>query len=241
MKLTVLTIALLTAVGSAAPAPEADPWCLRPGQSCWKAKREAEPWCLRPGQSCWKVKRAAEAFTEALQSSGELLARSPEAEISNLPGGAAFAAKRSLEELAQLIALTEGDPEAFYASLGFDDGEAGEDGGKVEKRQRPPTKWCLRPGQSCWKREAEADDNDKRWCLRPGQSCWKAKRVAEAVAEAVGEADVEILSVAKREAEADADDNAKRWCLRPGQSCWKAKRDLSAIGVVAREIIAALE
>jgi hypothetical protein len=211
MKLTLVVLTTLAAGVLAAPAPEAEPWCYRPGQGCWKAKRtaEAEPWCYRPGQGCWKVKRVAEAFTDAVQSAGGLATRA-------LPDDAAFAAQQALEELAQIIALTEDDPEAFFAGLGEDKTDAKE------------------------KREAVAEaDNDKRWCYRPGQGCWKAKRAAEAVAEALS-GEIAVDGFAKRDAEPSAEENARRWCYRPGQGCWKAKRDLSAIGVMARDVMAAL-
>ena len=222
MKLTLFALTTMAAGVLAAPAPEAEPWCYRPGQGCWKAKRtaEAEPWCYRPGQGCWKVKRVAEAFSEAVQSAGGLATRSAEPE-PYLPDGAAAAAQQSLEELAQIIALTAEDPEGFFNGLNPEGGDEGKD-------KRAPAK-----------REAGAD-NDKRWCYRPGQGCWKAKRAAEAVAEAIGEATIEIAGFAKRDAEPSAEENARRWCYRPGQGCWKAKRDLSAIGAAARDIVAAL-
>lgn len=77
MKFTLAAMALMASTALATPSLSAEPWCERPGQSCWKAKRaagavldvvghentarapEAEPWCERPGQSCWKAKREA--------------------------------------------------------------------------------------------------------------------------------------------------------------------------------------
>jgi hypothetical protein len=218
---------------------------------------------MRPGQSCWKVKRAAEAFTESIQTSGTIKERSPEAELSNLPGGAAYMAKRTLNELANLIALHDNDPVSFYTQLELEN-HFEEDSDGNEKREALPEPWCLRPGQSCWKREAEAEDpvaKDKRWCLRPGQSCWKAKRAAEAVLDVVGR-EAEALedkpfapalarsanpepwclrpgqSCWKREADAEPE---PQWCMRPGQSCWKAKRDIQSMQVAARAVLTALE
>jgi hypothetical protein len=252
---------LLALVGMAAAAPE------------------ATPWCIRPGQPCWKVKRAAEAFTESLSSSnaGGLLARAPEA-AGGMAGRAAFAAKRSLGELAQYLALTQEDPYSYYTAFGFEDEDASAEETSTEEKRDEDKRWCMRPGQPCWKRDAEANpeavQEDKRWCMRPGQPCWKAKRAAEAVldidAGAVAKREAETEDKrwcmrpgqpcwkAKREAEAEAvaEDKRwcmrpgqpcwkrsedKRWCMRPGQPCWKAKRDLVAAQAVARDIIADLE
>lgn len=269
-------------------AEEEKRWCMRPGQSCWKAKREAEaeadPWCMRPGQSCWKRAAAADAFAEAIHTSGGLEARTPAAISSNFPGGAAHYAKRSINELANLIALAENDPETFYSQLELEnqfladseDADAGDDDSnddgktddsKEEKRsgetKREPQPWCMRPGQSCWKRDAESEpeaeaepwcmrpgqscwkqkraEEDKRWCMRPGQSCWKAKRAAEAVVDALREREAEPIEAKPFDPAYFAKRDAEPWCMRPGQSCWKAKRDMEAMHVVAREIIEAFE
>lgn len=295
MRFTLTTLAVMATVAMAAPAAEAEAWCERPGQSCWKrdedggstqnapsddwcerpgqscwfAKRdaEAEAWCERPGQSCWKVKRAAEAFAESISSSGRLETRAPEAELSNLPGGAEFKAKRSVDELAHLVALSRRSPDAYYNNLELEARFAA-DSDLTVKRDALPAPWCERPGQSCWKRSAEADADaaaeDKRWCERPGQSCWKAKRAAEAVLDIVGAQETRDLdkksfdpefskrsaeawcerpgqSCWKRDAEANAEAEAEAWCERPGQSCWKARRDLHAIRIAAREVVDSLE
>ncbi|KAH7134079.1 hypothetical protein EDB81DRAFT_90582 [Dactylonectria macrodidyma] len=251
----------------ASPAAEAvtedKRWCMRPGQSCWKAKRDAEDkrWCMRPGQSCWKAKRAAEAFAEAIGTSGGLQARDAAADLSNLRGGAAFTAKRAVNELANTAAATEDDPFAYYFGLGLDK-EFHADSDDKGKRDALPAPWCMRPGQSCWKNkrdanpeaDAEAVAEDKRWCMRPGQSCWKAKRAAEAVLEAVGSDDEDLddkpfdpAYFAKRDAQPwcmrpgqscwKRDASPEPWCMRPGQSCWKAKRDVTAMRTVARSIV----
>ncbi|KAF4456142.1 pheromone precursor 1, partial [Fusarium albosuccineum] len=178
----------------AIPEPNADAealaelnkrWCIWPGQPCWKNKRDASPepepeadkaelskrWCWWPGQPCWKVKRAAEAFSESIHSSGGLQARDAEAEFSNAEGGAAFKAKRDVNELANLIALAaRGDPAEYFASL------------KLERQFHPDS-------ESKTKRDASPDaaQKDKRWCWWPGQPCWKAKRAADAVLDAVAD------------------------------------------------------
>lgn len=248
MKFSLAALAIAVTAVMAAPAPEA----------------EAEPWCLRPGQGCWKVKRAADAFAEAIHSSGGLTERSPAAEWSNQVGGAAYMAKRNINELANLIALAQNDPESFYQQLALENqlDQDTDDTTTNEKRSAEPAPepWCLRPGQGCWKRNADPVSEDKRWCLRPGQGCWKAKRAAEAVLAVVGRgADEDIESkpfnpayFAKRDAEPwclrpgqgcwkrDAEANPEPWCLRPGQGCWKAKRDMLAMRSVAMEIVNSL-
>ncbi|KFA76124.1 hypothetical protein S40288_00271 [Stachybotrys chartarum IBT 40288] len=221
-------------------------------------------WCVRPGQPCWKVKRAAEAFAEAISDAGPLEARAPEADVGIMAGRAAFAAKRSLTDLSNLLARSTDnlglakDKRAPQNPWCTRPGQPcwfteGEDEPATEKRS-PQNPWCTRPGQPCWFTDGETNpestEADKRWCTRPGQPCWKAKRAAEAVLAA--NADME-----KREAEADADADAEawctrpgqpcwkkrqaRWCTRPGQPCWKAKRDLEAVHAIARDLIADLE
>ncbi|KAL2201618.1 hypothetical protein CC79DRAFT_1281974 [Sarocladium strictum] len=201
----------------AAPSPE--PWCDKKGQSCGKRDVAVEldaRWCDKKGQSCWKRDAAAEAFAEAIASSGGILARSPESDFSNAPGGASYYAKRQLNELAGLVALTTRDPEAFYASLGLEnrfyadtEGELAakfkrDDASPWNKRTALPEAepWCDKPGQPCWKVRRDADPEAEPWCDKPGQSCWKNKR---------------------------AEENDKRWCDKKGQSCWKAKRAAEAV------------
>lgn len=243
MKFTLAALAIAATAVMAAPAPEAEP----------------EPWCLRPGEGCWKVKRAAEAFAEAISSSGGISERSPAAEYSNQYGGAAYMAKRHLNEVANLIALSQNDPVSFYKQLELENQlDHDTEGDKNEKRDASPAPepWCLRPGEGCWKRGADAVSEDKRWCLRPGEGCWKAKRAAEAVLAIVGRDAENVDSkpfapayFAKRDAEPwclrpgegcwkrSADANPEPWCLRPGEGCWKAKRDILAMRSAAMEII----
>ncbi len=195
------------------------------------ANADPEPWCQIRGQSCWKVKRAAEAFTNALQSSGPLV-ESREAHFSNAPGGAAYHAKRSVDQLSSLIALSQRDATDFYSGLKLEE-QFHPDTEEVETHDNAPEKrWCQIRGQSCWKhkrsevetRDPEAHENDKRWCQIRGQSCWKAKRAAEAVVNAIDSAhearDVPFDPAAR------AKRDANPWCQIRGQSCWK--RDASA-------------
>ena len=231
------------------PAVQDKRWCERPGQSCWKARRDAaaNAWCERPGQPCWKVKRAAEALFASIDTSGGLEARSAAGDISNMPGGLAFKAKRAVDELAHLVSLSEHDPEHFYNGLELEKHfEPDSEADSVVKRDGLPAPWCERPGQSCWKRDAEADAhaaaNDKRWCERPGQSCWKARRAAEAVLEVVGSGEEESVDMEARGFDPEfAKRDAEAWCERPGQSCRRARRDLYAVRNAAEGVLAALE
>ncbi|KID90822.1 pheromone precursor [Metarhizium guizhouense ARSEF 977] len=246
MHIASIVLALAAAGAYAAPAPAA----------------EASPWCWRPGQPCWKVKRVAEAFSESIKSSGALKERTPEAEYSNSPGGAAYTIKRSLNELAHVASLTAREPAEYYRDLGLETRFAADEG--LDKRDavaEDKRQWCWQPGQPCWK--------DKRWCGAPGQPCWKAKRAAEAVINEIrdmSKRDEEgdappfnpghqgghfpaicngpnILCLkTKREASPEANPEASpQWCWRPGQPCWKAKRDLHALDLAARNIVESLE
>ncbi|KYK56087.1 hypothetical protein DCS_08053 [Drechmeria coniospora] len=238
----------LAAVGSAAPAPE--------------------PWCTRPGSGCWKVKRSVEVFSRAIRSSGGLEARSPEADFSNAPGGVAYAVKRAVDHLANVLALSSDNPEQYYKELGLEKEFEPDSGGKV-KREALPNPWCTRPGSGCWKKrdatavqkrscagaasvcwedDGETSTEEKRWCTRPGSGCWKAKRAADAVLEAIGDDDNEALEAAFDPAASHSHSGARKreaspepWCTRPGSGCWKVKRDLEAIRAAARSISAALE
>lgn len=255
MKFTVATAAFMATSAMAAPsaepwcrykgqscwkreaAPKAEPWCHMKGQSCWKAKREAEakadPWCHMKGQSCWKRAAAADAFAEAIMTSGGLKERTAEAEFSNAPGGAAFKAKRQLNELAALVARTEEDPEGYYAALGLEDEFDGDTEGQDDaattddtKEKRDASPWCHMKGQSCWKRSAIPEPEAEPWCHMKGQSCWKRDANPDAEAEAWCRYKGQSCWKVKR-SEAEAYD--KRWCHMKGQSCWKAKRAAEAV------------
>ncbi|KAK0631670.1 hypothetical protein B0T14DRAFT_415160 [Immersiella caudata] len=214
------------------------------------ANPDAEPepqWCSRPGQSCWKVKRAADAFVEAIHTSGGLAARDESGSQD------AFIAKRQVDSLALAIAAAQHNPYAYYHGLSLGT-QFTPEGSTTEKRDaEPEAQWCSRPGQSCWKRDANPQwcsrpgqscwkqkrDAEPQWCSRPGQSCWKAKRAAGAVISAIegGEHQARAMPfnpetrVSKREADAEAS------CNSPGGACTFATRDLHAILNVARGII----
>ncbi|RKK82553.1 hypothetical protein BFJ69_g3130 [Fusarium oxysporum] len=158
------------------PAPEAENeprWCLWRGQPCWKkTKRDAtpEPWCLWRGQPCWKAKRdAGQALSNALHATRSLDTRSADApSTAHLPRDAAHKAKRSIVELANLIALSaRGSPEEYFKSLELE------------------TFFPDAAPNATAKRDLNTLQEDKRWCMWRGQPCWKAKRAAEAVLDAV--------------------------------------------------------
>ncbi|KAI3398033.1 hypothetical protein diail_9896 [Diaporthe ilicicola] len=202
MRVSTIAVAALSAVSANAIAiavAEANP--------------SPEAWCQWKGQGCWKVKRAAEAFTDALHSSGEYK-ESRAADISNHPGGAAYHAKRSFEELASLVASAFPDPESFYSTLHLE-GQFGPDSNLTEAEAdgpAPPSiaardeataidpRWCQWKGQGCWKREAAP------WCQWKGQGCWKR-----------------AVEMSPREAEANP------WCVWKGQGCWKRADDSNAV------------
>lgn len=229
-----------------APAPqpeadaEADPWCLFRGEGCWKEKREAAPqpeadpeaWCLFRGEGCWKVKRAAYAFANALRSVGAPK-ESRSAEVSNMQGGAAYNAKRAIEDIGSMLAGTTSSPAEFFQKLAILEHFHGDSDlltaleseassatnitrrsaeTTVELTQREETdntrRWCLFRGEGCWKRDAAP------WCLFRGEGCWKRSVPMEA-----------------REAEADP------WCLFRGEGCWK--RDETTTTLEARSAEAA--
>ncbi|KAF3762650.1 hypothetical protein M406DRAFT_333020 [Cryphonectria parasitica EP155] len=213
-----------------APAadPEADPWCLFHGEGCWKEKREAAPapeadpeaWCLFHGEGCWKVKRAVYAFANAIRGAAGI-PESRSAEISNMRGGAAYNAKRAVQDIATMMAGRTSEPPEFLKQLfilehfGPDanitafgppptDADAApistDDDSTTTKRDADAEPWCLFHGEGCWKREEtalqardEASDATRRWCLFHGEGCWKR--------------------------------DAAPWCLFHGEGCWKRSEE----------------
>lgn len=206
----------------AAPEPEADaeadPWCLFRGEGCWKEKREAAPvaeadpeaWCLFRGEGCWKVKRAAYAFANAIRSAGAIK-ESRAAEVSNMQGGAAYNAKRAIEDIGSALAGRTDSPVEFFKKLAIlkhfhpdvnftiptattNLTRRAVEGVELAEREETDNtrRWCLFRGEGCWKRDAAP------WCLFRGEGCWKRSVPMEA-----------------REAAADP------WCLFRGEGCWK--------------------
>jgi hypothetical protein len=122
------------------------------------------------GQPCWKAKRdAGQALSNALHATRSLDTRSADApSTAHLPRDAAHKAKRSIVELANLIALSaRGSPEEYFKSLELE------------------TFFPDAAPNATAKRDLNTLQEDKRWCMWRGQPCWKAKRAAEAVLDAV--------------------------------------------------------
>ncbi|KAK3947742.1 hypothetical protein QBC32DRAFT_76119 [Pseudoneurospora amorphoporcata] len=193
MKFT-LPLVIFATVASATPVAQPN------------AEAEAQ-WCQQiHGQPCWKVKPVAEAFSTAIQGMGGL---PPRDESGHLP---AQVAKRQVDELASIIALTQNDVNAYYESLGLHEKfapstEEEKKEEKVAKREaEAEAQWCRIHGQSCWKRDA-LPEAEPQWCRIHGQSCWKNR---DAAPEAAPEAN-------------------PQWCRIHGQSCWKAKRAAEAV------------
>lgn len=234
----------------AAPEPEpepeadaeADPWCLFRGEGCWKEKREAAPtaaadpeaWCLFRGEGCWKVKRAAYAFANAIRAAGAIQ-ESRAAEVSNMNGGAAYNAKRAIEDIGTALAGRTDSPAEFFKKLAilkhfhadanlttivpthhhshnnYNITRRSEVDLLAEREETDNTRrWCLFRGEGCWKRDAAP------WCLFRGEGCWKRSVPMEA-----------------REAAADP------WCLFRGEGCWKRTDGSSSSALEARDVSAA--
>nr|AAC39328.1 mating type 1 pheromone precursor [Cryphonectria parasitica] len=207
-----------------APAadPEADPWCLFHGEGCWKEKREAAPapeadpeaWCLFHGEGCWKVKRAVYAFANAIRGAAGI-PESRSAEISNMRGGAAYNAKRAVQDIATMMAGRTSEPPEFLKQL-FILEHFGPDA-NITAFGPPPTDADAAPistddDSTTTKRDADAEP----WCLFHGEGCWKRSEEAGSSA---------ATSLATR----DASPAAAAFCPFEGSStCYASKRDFAA-------------
>lgn len=207
MKFSVIAVAAISAASANAVAIAAA-----------EANPSPEAWCFWKGEGCWKAKRAADAFSSALQSTGGYK-ESRAADISNHPGGAAYHAKRTFEQLAAIVASVYPSPEALYEDLNLigafhpdtnltiaeGAGEGPPPPPSAAGPGGPPTglaardeaaaidpRWCFWKGEGCWKREATP------WCFWKGEGCWKRG-----------------VEMSKREAEANP------WCFWKGEGCWK--------------------
>jgi hypothetical protein len=231
MKFTIVAAAALYAVSTNAVAiasAEANP--------------SPEAWCLWKGQSCWKAKRAAETFRSALQSTGGYK-QTRAADVSNHPGGAAYHAKRSFEELAALVASAYPSPEALYedlnlagafppdSNLTIAEGE-GEGEGDGPPPTPPPS------SSSVAARDEAVAAIDPRWCAWKGQACWKRadddastttvaiERRAAAPAFCPFGREPGSVCYASKRAFVEAD---RRACEEPGQTCHKARTAAEAL------------
>ncbi|KAK0657091.1 hypothetical protein B0T16DRAFT_501797 [Cercophora newfieldiana] len=208
--LPITVFAIVAAVDAAAIAEPEAQWCQRPGQSCWKAKREAEAladaaaqWCQRPGQSCWKAKREAQ----------------PEAQWCQRPGQSCWKAKRDANPDANADA--EANAEAQWCQ------RPGQSCWKVKRAAEALIESMYTSGGLTVRDEAGSQD------------AFIAKRQVDSLALAIAAAQhnpyayygslglgaqfaPETSTTEKRDASPEA-----QWCQRPGQSCWKLKRDPS--------------
>lgn len=232
--LAALSAATVQAAAMAKPNAVADPWCFFRGEGCWKEKRETVPvpesqddptaWCLSRGEGCWKVQRAADAFANAIRAAHPIK-RSHAAKVSNMPGGAAYNAKRGIEDIADALAgmtdapatridladllLDHFHPESTFPNATSHPDTEVEATHLTDKRAQTDhtRRWCLFRGEGCWKRDAAP------WCLFRGEGCWKRS-----------------VPMAAREAEADP------WCLFRGEGCWKRTDESPAPTRSARHV-----
>lgn len=235
MKLSLIAVAALSAVSvNAIAIAVAD------------ANPSPEAFCMFRKKNCWNRKRAVDAFSQALQSSGGYK-ESRAADISNHPGGAAYHAKRSFEELAALVASAYPDPETLYKDLnlagafGPDSNLTEADGSEGEPAAPPPGFEGPSPGVTGPEEQgpsqlAARDEAaiDPRWCFWKGQGCWKRtdentsavqrRDAAPAFCPFGGEAG-SVCYASKRDfIEAD-----KRACEQPGEACHKARTAAEAL------------
>ncbi|OHF03557.1 clock-controlled pheromone ccg-4 [Colletotrichum orchidophilum] len=202
-------------------------WCQSVGQSCWKdktkTKREAEAdpydwpgrgtgWCQNVGEPCWRVKRAADTFAVALAKDDLVIERdSAEALVSHAQGGAAFMAKRALNELADVVAASQDDPFFYYGGLDLRNHFADDTSELARREAEAKEGWVENVGHP----------DEKRWCSLPGAPCAIARRAAEALVDAI-EGVGEVANRGNETAQAGVPPDGGR-CQSIGQPCWKAR------------------
>ncbi|KAM3437604.1 hypothetical protein NHJ13734_004556 [Beauveria thailandica] len=141
------------------------------------------PWCLRPGQPCWKLKRAVDVLGEPASTPSPVDNNAvPAVGADNL----GLFASGAHDRLLHLAAQASYDPADADEAAAFERRWCTQNPKcwkrNVDEHGQLAKRWCLRPGEPCWKRGVdEHGDLAKRWCLRPGEPCWKAKRAAESV------------------------------------------------------------
>ncbi|KAK7521882.1 uncharacterized protein IWZ02DRAFT_511465 [Phyllosticta citriasiana] len=189
MKVTTAIAGAITIVGAyAAAAPDAQAFCLQPGQPCDKVKRaadaaavalaapnaEADPkwkgptkgwvgriwrFCQKPGQPCRMAKRHADAIADAVSDAYAAAG----AEASELALG--HLEKRDAEPVSDFVQVV-----------------------RVKRAAEAIAEALAAP-----EADAEAGYGFKwRFCVKPGQPCRKAKRAAEALADVVDTANEEL-------------------------------------------------
>ncbi|KAK1623643.1 hypothetical protein BDP81DRAFT_454429 [Colletotrichum phormii] len=217
----------------------------------WPGRKQG--WCQAVGQGCWKVKRAAETFAVALAKDDLVVDRdSPQALASHARGGAAYTAKRALNELADIVAASQDDPFYYYGGLDIGNHFAADtpEAEAVVARRDVEAEggWCNSKliGQPCWKRDVETSGDDvhsgeRHWCNRPGAPCAIARRAAEALLDGVvdGEEEGNEAQAAKTEAFCTSHDQ-DCWTRSADPAAWKASRDLKAMKAAARDLLEAV-
>ncbi|KAK7542317.1 uncharacterized protein J3D65DRAFT_664713 [Phyllosticta citribraziliensis] len=188
MKVTSVIAGAITIVGAyAAATPDAQAFCLQPGQPCDKVKRaadaaafalaapnaEADPkkgptkgwvgriwrFCQKPGQPCRMAKRHADAIADAVSDAY-----------------AAAGAEASELALGQLEKRGAEPVSDFEHAVRV-------------KRAADAIADALAAPEA----DAEAGYGFKwRFCVKPGQPCRKAKRAAEALADVIDAANEEL-------------------------------------------------
>ncbi|KAK1689501.1 hypothetical protein BDP55DRAFT_725660 [Colletotrichum godetiae] len=233
-----------------------DPEAKKPSKclTTWPGRKQG--WCQSVGQSCWKVKRAADTFAVALAKDDLVVDReSPQALASHARGGAAYTAKRALNELADIVAASQDDPFYYYGGLDIGNHFAADtpEAEAVVARRDVEAEggWCDRKliGQPCWKRDVETSGDDvcsgeRRWCNRPGAPCAIARRAAEALLDAIdGVVDSEEEGNEAQDAETEAFCTGRDqdcWTRSADPAVWKASCDLKAMKAAARDLLEAV-
>lgn len=250
--------------------------------TCVLAAPAPRPWCMRPSQPCWKAKRAVAALADAVTLHTPFLSARhdddshassspPGTEALNLYAAAAF------EQLASHAAEMHDTPADLYGQLGVADMHTRDTDSALDTRRL----WCATPPglPDCFEHdipEPEPDDGKsgisaaddsghghglkfiypypdgkdtptvhaEQWCKTGGVlGCWK--RAVDSSEEALrwcGRPS-EPCSKAMRAAEAilkvarDDVDTAEEGSCEEGSECWRAKRDLESLHAIARAVV----
>jgi hypothetical protein len=212
------------------PHPDADARCGYVGQPCGKVRRAAKAFAealavAEPGVSTPPSSRNSVTNTLNQQHDPALAAR--------CDMGSCYEAKMMTRDLAAIVAETTADPAAFYESLHLEDAET------TEKLKRDAEARCGYVGQPCGKvkRDAAPEPEIDRRCGFPGSPCQKVKREADPEADArcryVGQPCGKLRRAAEAISEAIAEAEPAARCGYVGQPCGKAKRDAFALAHAA--------
>ncbi|OAA52838.1 mating pheromone precursor [Beauveria brongniartii RCEF 3172] len=112
------------------------------------------PWCLRPGQPCWKLKRAVDALGEHASTPSPVDDAVPAVGADNI-GLFASGAHDRLVHLASQSSFDPADAAEFEKRWCMQNRKCwkrnADEHGELAKR------WCLRPGEPCWKAKRAAE------------------------------------------------------------------------------------